>query len=530
MFFGSQISYLKNTDMAIDYKVALHQCRVLGRQIKVSYPELTPVFIVHEEKKRKEAIDQEAQNILDHPAGESILNYIKKIAGEHPEENRSKFAGLAEYFSPGFLGFFRSREIICLFFVNVDRFDLQDDLKNQVLHMVWHALALYDDYMEGMSKSSGRKKQTEKAGGDDKKSGADNLSPSQERFSIIDGEVIIPKLSIQELCHRNLLADIFSSTLQYLHEQEDAIRKLAIQRMRDTLTPQVGFIAEKYPFPISLETLEFLFSENIKTLNKKQRVIPQAVKITKDIGSTYKISAIKQWRSFSIPAQEMAWCGFAPETILGAAIYTNENTYVRSIADMIAEYMEIKPEIFSSLDDYNPFADQELNQRLHENLCRKDFQSLLDKLRTRDDYISFLRMANKHNDKMKNGNPVGWASHALITVSDIIRSSKPRDSVNNLKPVLQQTFEEQMKKIDWKNIRSVARYLFRKKRDGIEINYDLISNIPEKNEDIKIIKSAFETLHERSEELNDDIEIRGMEDAKGFTGNISKYISPNALK
>ena len=87
--------------------------------------------------------------------------------------------------------------------------------------------------------------------------------------------------------------------------------------------------------------------------------------MTTEISQTYDSTIIEQWKSFSLPAQQMAWTGHEPKTIIGAALYTCENTYTQSTADMVAEKMEIKPEPITSFQDFNPFTKNEINAHTH---------------------------------------------------------------------------------------------------------------------------------------------------------------------
>ncbi len=488
--------------MAVDTKTALHLCRVIGRQITSCYPTLTLSFVVHTEGKRAAGISSESINIQEHPAGETMMNFIENNEASCKDENLSKFIGLAEHKSPGFLGFFRSTDTLALFYVNSDRFKTEHELKNQVIHMVWHALALHEDYEK--QRTNEEEEETEE---------------NRKKY-IIKDDVILPDLSLQEFYHRNLLADIFSASLQNIQGHREAIRSLAEQRMLDTLAPQVGFVSEKYPFPISLETLDFLFSDSLKTVNKKMKTVPQAVKITKEIGMTYQLSAIKQWRAFCMPAQEMAWCGYAPETILGAAIYTNENTYVRSIADMVAEQMGIKPKMFSNLNDYNPFADNEMNERIHTKMIQENTSKSLKRIRQPADVKTLFHQIILQNNRILEGNPVGWAAYPFMVATMELKDDPNLANADSLAKA-ERIILHEAQKIPFSELRSTSRYIFRKRREGENIDKELLENIPEKTKNIENIKTALL--------MNEDLrEKYPLQDETA--GNISQYLNPNTIK
>lgn len=489
--------------MPVDQKSASHICNVIKRQIQEEYPELTLTFILHEDGKRRQAIARAIPRIQDHPAGETIIAYINKNKPKKAEESKSFFAGLAIHQNSGFLTFFRSFGVLGIFYVNCSRFDTENDLRNHAYHMVWHALALYEDIKASHEKRSSK-----------------TPSAAAHRLKNVDG-VFLPVLKPQLLYHRNLTADIFSASIQKLLQKDDAIKNLARQRMHDTLTPKPGFIAEKFPFPICMETLELLFSESIKYAGKKGKLLPQAVTITRDIGITYSLKSIEQWKSFSRPAQEMAWAGFDPETILGAAIYTSENTYTRAIADMVAENLEVKPELISSLNDYNPFTDQEANTRLHLRSCKDNMLDILSRIRTPADGKILLKEASKQNRCLLSGHPAGWCANALIRAMDVIEEST-LDDMSRTKERAQKDFLSVLAETHWPHIHDFTETLFVYRRNGLDITIENAIQIAEKNENFAFIQKALETT-----KTYDDA---AQEEVPQNRKNITSFISSNAIK
>lgn len=447
--------------MPVNQKSAAHICTVIKRQFQDEYPDLTLAFILHEEGKRKKAIAANAPALQDHPAGHKILNYIDNANNRSIAGNRSVFVGIAEHENKGFLNFRRAHKTIAAFFINHDRFNTDDNLRSHIYHFLWHTLELMKDTQ-------------------DNKNIARPLGPD---------EIIIPDLKPERLYHRNLTADIYAATLQELLGRENSIKQLAKLRMNATLSAERGFMAERFPFPISIETLEFLFSESIKT-KKKEKALPQAVSITKEIGMTYGAQSLLQWKSFALPAQEMAWSGFKRETILGTAIYTSENTYMRAIADMIAEHSDVTPEIITSLNGLNPFTDQEANERLHIKSCHQTLRALLERIKTKEHYQILLTEAEKQNKALMMGQTIGWCGHALVSASIAIQKSASQD-IDQIHNDATRIFEDMLKKSDWQTLRNFSKKLFLMRRDGQEISPELILSIAEKNEDLRFIKTAF---------------------------------------
>lgn len=227
--------------------------------------------------------------------------------------------------------------------------------------------------------------------------------------------------------------------------------------------------------------MDFLFSESIKNLNKNSRAIPTAIKLTKEIGMTCTAQTIKQWISFARPAQEMAWAGYAPETILGAALYSCENTYVRSIADLVAENMDFKPDLVTTLDGYNPFTDQEANQRLHERKCKETWQKNMLSVRGPEDSKIFYENIKKQNRELMEGRPVGWCAYALMQAANVIETAAPQD-LNQAITRAQKTFERESGAVSWENLCRLTRTIFAYRRDGYDITPERLAHICEKSD------------------------------------------------
>lgn len=477
--------------MPVDYKIANHTCNVIRRHIKAAFPEFDILFIVHGEHERKKAFLRETSKIMEHPAGHYIVEHLRE-SPTHLTQQRSSFVGLAKSQTHGFLGFFRSTSIAVLIFINHDRFNSEENLRNHALHLIWHAITLIRD----KSETTLKKLRT-------------------------DG-FIAPELNDFERCHTNLTADIFSACFQKLQGKNDVFESLIKLRMSATLSPEKGFIAENFPFPMCLETLEVILQDQFETTNKKYRHVSESVKIADEIGITYKNKSILQWANFAKPAQEMAWCGFEKEVILGCALYTSENTYIRSIADMVAEKLEIKPAIITNQNDYNPFTEFEANQRLHNKKSQENLRLTLQKLYTTDDFSVFIKEAKLQNQRLLSGNPIGWSVNALIAAANTTKSTEPDTlTVEELRNNAEQMFNLINKNQSYETLQSFVHIIFKARREGILINNEFLDITFSGNPNFTEIITAIQQIQ--------DVDKQGSIDKMG-TKNITSFISPNALK
>ena len=500
--------------MSVDYKSAKHICNVIRRQVQGCYPELHIHFTIHEENERGKVFAADAKVIGEHPAGKYAIHYpneedTRKIM----EKNRTRFVSIARYNSPGFLGFFQHNAYLGLCFVNYSRFESVEHLRSHTLHIVWHAIALYKEY-EHYRKTKSREK--------------------PDSF-IDDHNILIPTLTKQQLHHRNLMGDIFSACVQTLQGRDEAFETLSKQRAHDTLSAHVSFRAEEFPFPMCIDTLEYIFKDNINQYKKNKKTILSAIKITEDIGGTYEPTSIEQWRSFSFPAQQMAWAGYDEQTILGAALYTGENTYAQSIADMISETIGVKPKIIANIQDYNPFTDQEANERLHKKMCKELLDNLQRRLARREDYKLILDVINKQNQAFMEGKVMGWCVPALLPMAEMIKKCRDDDIFEDILREAINIFEQEVENIKWDTLSYLSQKLFYVKRDYGELTWEYILDTTSGDDEFSSILCGLMLAQKLKDEDNDtapqttsSTPPKDSDDKKGV--NISDFISPHAIK
>ncbi len=446
--------------MAVDYKTAKHACNVIKRQIQSTFPELCIYFLIHEENKRYSHYLREKNQILSLEGGHNLCNFL-----DEPEQkqrlnaNRSRLICLSLKRKPGFLGFSKQNNYIALCTLNIDRFTSLENLNNHALHLAWHAINLY--------------------------------SQNKDKASIGEDNVLLYNINTESYSHQNLLADIFSCSLQKLLGNDKILDTLPKQRMQDTLHNERGFFAEKFPFPVCVETLEFTLKNSMDQYKRYKSNVQTAVQITKDIGNTYDQTSIEKWLSFALPAQEMAWLDHPPEKILGAAIYTGENTYAQSIADMIAEKMNIKPEIIASLNDYNPFANNEVNIRLHKKMCMEKYKKITEKIRQHSDHSILMEHMKIENSNLCNGSPIGWCAHGLSRA--ITTFQKFSNDETGYQQAMEQAhieFEKEIDSLAWDTLQMFAREIFYRKRVNQKVTIDTLREIALKDEEYGSIHAA----------------------------------------
>ncbi|MCK5373921.1 MAG: hypothetical protein KAJ40_01415 [Alphaproteobacteria bacterium] len=453
--------------MTVDPKTARHECNVIKRLVLRCYPRLHIHYILHGENEREKSFAIESRQFTLHPAGKYILEHPdKKHFQAILKRNRSRFVCITRQDSLGFLGFFQQKYYLALCFMNYDRFDSIETFRNHAYHIAWHAIALHDDYEEYISTN---------------KEGAPPFNFKDEN------NVLTPSLSLLDYSHRNLLGDIFSACIQTVQGRKEAFSLLAKHRITHTLQPTTGFRAEYFPFPMCLDTLEYVFKNNISQEKAKKHPVLSSTKITKNIGTTYEPTSIEQWRSFSTPVQQMAWTGYDAQTILGTALYTSENTYAQSISDMVAERMSINPKVVTTIQDFNPFTTQDVNARMHRKLCLDLLYNLLAHIITPDDYEIVSGVIEKQNMALIEGKVMGWCIPALTPIKELIRECPNKDMLPDLLTQAMKMFDKEIDDIPWETLEYLSRLIFLHRRKNRSITMEELLEITAEDEELSSI-------------------------------------------
>ena len=483
--------------MTLDYKIARHVCNVVRRQVQEHFPDLYLYFVVHKENTRADAFQIEKEQIAEHPAGNVILNCLSSSEfSDVLQGNMSHFFSMVRPAHSGFFRFFKRDSCLALSFINYARFSSEDDFRNHVFHLVWHAIVLYREVQKERCKD----------------------------------KILWPDFSEKKASFRNLEADIFSASVQKLQGRENALELLLEQRVRDTLHPTVGFCAEAFPFFVCVDALRFLFKNKIENYEKDRNPLIAAVRIVEDVEHEYSSSSVEQWRIFAWPAQEMAWAGSDVDDILGAAIYTSEDTYVQSIADVIAEQMDIKPQVMTHMQGYNPFTNQDVNERLHRKRCDELIGNILNRIESKTDVDIFWDVAWKHNYALLQSFPLGWCASALVSAAEFIFQSS-LGSVQDVLGDAKVKFQEEVDSVAWDTLVHFSQTLLQHKRDGMEQTIDNAVQVAKVSDEFLSIYRAFIRVDEqkRAFKMEEDVFVE-KPGRSGKDVNITDFISPNAIK
>lgn len=406
--------------MVLETAAIEHTCNTVRRQIQEEFPDLTLSFIVYAPGKLAKGVDHKRHEIEAHPAGPAILPLLKKA-----EADKTPFV-MAKAKEKKLIPLLaREKTLACIFLKEDGTFADTDQLRQHAYELAWHALHKIIDK-------------------------DDTLTTDQEGFA-----------------WHNMLADCFSALVMEMQGKKGAVRNLARRRCSLALEAKPGYDAEHYPYPAVMDAAQLIYDDMRKAGNlTKTKLFSQGLEMAREIGITFDRSTVLQWQSFARPAQEMAWLGIDKNRIIGAAVHSSEDPYARSTAYLVAEILSIEPTPVSDISLYNAFTDQEANERHHRKICEETLQNLLSKREPDSNGNIFRIEAIKQNQKLLQGQLIGWCAPALILAGEIF----DRNITENAKlEEVKRAYTEACKKTNREVLRILGMIMANLRHEGKDV-------------------------------------------------------------
>ena len=454
--------------------------------IGLAYPGLSLYFITHHHGKLRESISLAEHEIISHPAGNAARAIVKKFSNSE----QSSFLGLAIHSKSSMMGLRKEENLLGLFNVNKSDFADEKEARALIYQLSWHAIDLYDI-------------RTQK----------------QYRNKFKSGPMI-PKRSAMNTAKANLQADAFAIILAKLKHEEDLLPYISQKRAQDALGSKSNYKPEQYPSVIAMEACKIAMEELANTPTSTNDILATARQFSTDIGHTFDEENIKQWWNFSIPAQDMAWREYSKDHILGAAIHTSNDPYVRSIGYLVQEVTEIEPINSDTLhENYNTFIDQALLRKLHNEMVENIFEDAIAQGLEEASSRSFLNAANRLNESLTEGNIIGWCSNALQDAAHAFE----RALLNGAQPeqAARMQFEGNKNAPHWDALKNLGKKIVDQKRQGFAVTMGHIAEICHNNPAFAPVLDSLKIT------MNDPSYVQKLEAANDFAmTNIPAPVQP----
>lgn len=292
-------------------------------------------------------------------------------------------------------------------------------------------------------------------------------------YSPSNGSILQPKRNQVAQCRSNLKNDIYSSLQMIRDGSYEAHTHLAKQRTIETLTPQSEHRPEDYPFPIAIDILNYAIenqiSSTISTRGTSQLV--SQYQLATQIASCFEAENLHSWILFANSSQHMAWSGYTASQILGAAINTSTNPFIKSIGHLLAEITNLSPVEEDHLpQEYNPFLAEEINQIRHDRAIEETFEMAIIHAMEADSHLPIIRVANLQNEGLLKGKISGWCASALHAAAKAYIGAKGRGI-----PPLQAArleFQSAKQQSNWQSLLHLGQYVvgLYRKSEAVTLN------------------------------------------------------------
>lgn len=453
----------------------------ITKHVEQAYDGLSLFFVVHKRGEMRESLALAEHEIISHPAGNAGRSIIRK----HNSHDNSSFLGLGIHAEKKMLGFKKTDHVLGIFNVNINEFKDTNEARAKIYHLAWHAIDLFEIRQR-----------------------------PQYRNKFSTGPMV-PKRSAINFTKASLQADVFAVAFAGLLKEKSLLNFISRKRAQDALNAKDNHRPESFASVIAMDACESALEEFKTTQILPKDFIINARQLSVDVGHTFNEESIRQWWNFTIPAQDMAWRGLNQEKILGAAIHTSSDPYVRSIGYLIQEVLEIEPELVSTSDSlHNAFIDKEILSSLHKEMVDTIFEDAVSQGLQESSNRPFLNAANKLNEALTDGHILGWCSNALHDAAQAFE----RALLNGAPPdqAARMQFEGNKAQPKWESLKELGKGIIDQKRKGFAVTMGHIAEICHNNPSFAPVLDSLKIT------MNDPAYIQKLEAANDLN------IMPNA--
>jgi hypothetical protein len=432
--------------MAVSKSQILEITKKISKDIEKSYEGLSLYFVLHGNGQMREALDLAEHEVISHQACDSARTIIRN----QPITQNSNFLGLAIGQEKKFFGLKKVDHILGIFNINHDEFKDESDARSEIYALAWHAIDLYEIRQQ-----------------------------KRYKHKFAKGPMV-PKRSEINFSKASLQADIFAITLSALKKEDDLFKPLFLKRAENSLLAISNNSPAQYPSVIAMDAYKTALKKARVKQTSTANLVICARTLSVEVGHAFNVESVKQWWNFSIPAQDMAWRGINKEDILGAALHTSADPYVRSIGYLIQEVTGIKPSEANTIKYiHNSFVDEDILTCLHKEIVDTIFEDAISQGMKEASHRPFLNAANKLNEALTEGRILGWCSNALnesaLAFERALLNGAPPEQAARMQ------FNGNKAHPKWSSLKELGEDIIDQKRKGFAVTMGHIAEICHNN-------------------------------------------------
>lgn len=437
-----------------------HIFNALRRFIADELEGLNILFIPYAKNDIEAAFEARRKHVRDDPGGPALVHRIEnKIAQPH---HGSFLAGFVEHNTSRLFGLVKKREATAVCFIcqyDIERFEDLDTACKFIGYTA--AFDAIRGYLHIPS------------------------SPTVQTAPLKNDESGL---------RRRLKAQTFATIMMEYTEKRGTLHNILKTFCACTTTPTPDFIPAENPLPLATDGIHVIYKDLKDQIPPKSNIWKHALAMADETGNTYDDISLRQWIRFCNGAQEMAWAGTKQNDIISAAVYGSDSPHIRSYAHICAEMLNMTPVPLKNTDIYNPFAEEDINERIHIRTAKTIYRDICDIIEEKDDPSCFLKKAREQTQAFLKGNPVGWCAPALIEAENAYRLFKERQTAE--KDMIDNAFEASISHIKWSDIKALNKIFISLRREGAVISPDKALEIISENPLYGPYKNAFELLRQ----------------------------------
>lgn len=394
-------------------------------------------FIVHDGEDIKKTIQNKSYELRRFPAGSQI---VKCLPNEwNIKTAQTGLVAVGRWSTRAWYMPIKKNRFLAVFVLDGRNFKDSDHVRWHAYHMIFHAL----DQIEGIK----------------------NGEIDQDR-----GAHIVSYTTEAQAAYQNMLADIFTVLMCSLNRQRSTIKMLGKLRAVQAFDVVPGGQPELYPYPLAVDATQIVFQDFQTYGMSKTSHVQNALEIAREIEHSFDEQSLQQWYDFAVAAQNMAWRGLDRHDILQAAMFYSEDPFMRSMAYLVAEFLNTEPRPGLDLQSYNPFTESDVNDRLHHKQC----VALLDRI-VRDfdidqkqDTIEYVESRIQKQEKLStSGRVTGWCVPALAAIIKALSDDEAlHEYEDDIPAYLKKVFEDEMQAWPWEKVLSMGQETIDQRRMG----------------------------------------------------------------
>ena len=404
-------------------------CAAIVAEASRNFPGTELHFILHHMGQREEQTAKTLSKVSGHPAYAEARGLLKfrKLSGD-----QSSFLGLALGYEKRFLGLRSAPKGLAFISINLSEHENEETK----LLTLYQLTGQFLDLMESLK----------------------NVKKPPER-----GVIMQPKRNNLSVARSNLKTDVFGALHIAREKNSSIIDDLARKRGMASITARADQHPEEYPFPIAMDVVNYAVEH--LTNSRQGSMVMDSFQTAQSIVQSFEKENLETWIQFTKSAQSMAWSGYTPQQILGAAVHTSPNPFIKATGHLVAEVTDITPLPEESLPSgYNPYIADEINQINHQRMIEDTLDMVLIHAVESDSHLPLVRVANNQNENLVKGRFSGWCAHALQAAAKAYIGASQRGVPADLAAKVE--FQTVQQKTQWQDLQRVTDFVIEQHRSG----------------------------------------------------------------